>query len=276
MTTLKVAAIQAMSLAGSFEEKWQGADLAHALELLDRAAGAGAGLACLPELYPLVGRKELCGKAAETGMHIVAGLAEGTPERWYNTSVVIDPSGAVIGRQTKNYPTAGEVENGVVAGSTFEVVETAFGRLGIVICADFAFFHDGVESLLDGKVDILVNPAVWFALSEAYPHSVVGRHLEYSVPVIGVNVARPEKGRNDRRFPPAGGCTTVCVPPPVTDMDELWDWFCSKPGGIDSAGDFVTTLGPEEGMVLVEIDIAAVRRFPGYFSTRTPAGRAAA
>jgi len=277
MTKLKVAAIQAVSLARNFEEKWAGRDVPHALELLDRAAAAGADLACLPELYPLVGREELSAKARETGLHIVAGLAEGTPEQWYNTSVVIDPSGALVGSQTKNYPTAGEVESGVVAGTDFQVFETALGRLGIVICADFAFFHDGVEKLQAGGVDILVNPAVWFALAEAYPHSVVGRHLEYSMPVIGVNVARPQEGRNDRRFPPAGGYTTVCVPPPVTDMDELWDWFCTKPGGIDSASDFVHTLGPEEGMLLVDIDVEAVRRFPGYFSTRKPvSGQAAA
>ena len=75
-------------------------------------------------------------------------------------------------------------------------------------------------------------------------------------------------------FPPAGGYTTVCVPPPIGDLAELWDWFRTKPGGIDSTEGIVHTLGAGEGMLIVDVDIEAVRRFPGYFSTRKPAHRA--
>ncbi len=268
MTTIRIAAIQAASRAASFAEKWQGADVAHALALLDRAAAQGATLACFPELYPLVGEAELCAKARALGIYVIAGLADGQPGRWQNTSVIISPQGRIVGRQTKNHPTAGEVDNGVVAGDTFQVFETELGRFGIVICADFAFFTDGVEACRKGNADIIFNPAVWFALAEAYPHTVAGRHLEYSVPVIGVNVARPEKSRSDSTFPPAGGFSTVCVPPPVTNMDELWAWFRTRPEGIDSTRGFVHTLGAGEDVIVVDVDIDAVRRFPGYFSSR--------
>lgn len=270
MKTVRVAAVQAVSRAESWEQKWEGADVPHALTLLDRAAAGGADLACLPELYPLVGREALCAKAKEHGMHVVAGLADGIRGRWYNTSVIIDSSGTLLHAQTKNYPTAGEVERGVVPGDRFEVVETRVGRLGIVICADFAFFNDGVETIRDENADLLINPALWFALSEAFPHTVIGRHMEYSIPVIGVNVARPSVPFRDAMFPPAGGFTTACVPPPVRDLDELWRWFRDKPGGIDSTQGFVFTLGPGEDLLFVDVDIDAVRRFPGYFSTRTP------
>lgn len=265
---MKVAAIQAGSRAVSFADKWQGADVPHALQLLDQAAVQGADVACFPELYPLVGVKELGAKARELGIHVIAGLADGRPDRWYNTSVIISPAGEIVGRQTKNYPTAGEIDNGVVAGEGFDVFETELGRFGIVICADFAFFNDGVEKCRAGNADIIFNPAVWFALAEAYPHTVAGRHLEYSVPIVGVNLARPEMSRKDAKFPPAGGFTTVCVPPPITNMDELWEWFRNKPGGIDSTSGFIHTLGRGEDMIVVEIDIDAVRKFPGYFSTR--------
>ena len=267
---VRVAAVQAQSCAGSWEHKWQGADLAHALGLLDRAAAGGADLVCLPELYPLVGREELCAKARERGIHVVAGLAEGSRESWYNTSAVIDPSGTVLYAQTKNYPTAVEVDRGVVPGDRFEVVDTQVGRLGIVICADFAFFNDGVEASRTKRADILLNPALWFALSEAFPHTVIGRHMEYALPVIGVNVARPDTPFRDSMFPPAGGFTTACVPPPVGDLEQLWTWFRNKPGGIDSTEGFVFTLGAGEDILFVDIDIDAVRGFPGYFSTRSP------
>ena len=268
MRKLKVAGIQALSQADTFDEKWQGKDVPHCLELLDKAVSQGANVVCLPELYPLVGQEELCTKARETGIFIVAGLADGTPAKWHNTSVIIAPDGAIVGRQTKNYPTAGEVENGVVAGTEFEVFETDIGRLGIVICADFGFFHDGMDKHKEGRADIVFNPAVWFAIADSYPMAVAGRHLEYSVPIIGVNVARPRAQVPGSTFPPAGGRSTLCVPPVVTDLEELWDWFRTKPGGIDSVDDFIHTMGTDEEILIVDIDIDAVRKFPGYFSTR--------
>jgi predicted amidohydrolase len=268
VATLKVAAIQAESYAMNWQDKWQGADVAHALDLLDRAAAKGAGLACFPELYPLVGEERLCAKAKELGIYVVAGLADGIPGRWYNTSTIISSDGCLVGRQTKNYPTALEIDRGVLPGTTFEVFSTEIGRLGIVICADFAFFSDGAEASRTQNADIIFNPAVWFALAEAYPHTVVGRHMEYSIPVVGVNLARSSEARADSQFPPAGGFSTVCVPPQIANLDELWDWFRTKPGGIDSTEGFVHTLGASEGILMVDIDVEAVRSFPGYFSTR--------
>ncbi len=272
MAKLKIAAVQAASVAESLDHKWDGADVPHALAWLDRAAEQGADLVCFPELYPLVGEAALCAKARARGLHVIAGLADGAPARWHNTSTIISPRGEIIGRQTKNYPTAIERDGGVVPGTSFEVFETELGRFGIVICADFGFFHDGMETARAGRADIIFNPAVWFAIAEVYPHVVAGRHLEYSVPIFGVNQARPANIRNDARFPPAGGYSTVCIPPPVADLDQLWDWFRTKPGGIDAIQDFVHTLGPDEEMRLFEVDIAAVRRFPGYFSTRPAPG----
>ena len=270
MKRVRVAAVQAVSSAATWDEKWAGVDVPHALALLERAAAGGADLACLPELYPLVGREALRTKARELGIHVVAGLARGPRERWYNTSAIIDPAGTVLYSQTKNYPTAGEVDGGVVPGDTFQVVDTEVGRLGIVICADFAFFKDGVETCKRERADILFNPALWFALSEAFPHTVIGRHMEYSVPVVGVNLGRSSVTFRDSIFPPAGGYSSVCVPPPVSDLDQLWAWFRDKPGGIDSTDDFVFTAGAGEEILFVDIDIDAVRAFPGYYSTRSP------
>lgn len=271
--TMRVAAIQATSRAANWEEKWNGIDTSRALGLLREAAEGGAALACFPELYPLAGLEEIRETARELDLHVIAGLAEGEPPVWRNTSMLVSNAGEVLGVQTKNYPTALEVERGVVAGDSFPVIETDLGRIGIVICADFAFFHDGVEANCRHHADLIFNPALWFALSEAFPHTVIGRHMEYSVPVFGVNIGRPTERFHDSIFPPAGGFSTACVPPPVRDMDELWAWFCNKPGGIDSTVGFIHSLGPEEEILYVDVDIDAVREFPGYFSTRTPARR---
>lgn len=269
MAAVSIAAVQAFPQAFDLQDRRNGANVPHALELLERAASLGVDLVCFHELFPLVGERELCAKAQELGLYVVAGLEEPARGGWYNTATLISPQGQIIGRQRKNFPTALELNNGVIPGDGYQVFETNVGRIGIVICSDFAFFTKGVEQLKAQRVDIILNPALWFALSESFPATVIGRHLEYSVPVVGVNLARqPAPGVEVKwtgLFPPAGGYTTICVPPKVRTLEELAEWFRTKPGGIDSMQGFVQTLGVEEGILTAEIDLEAVRTFPGYF-----------
>jgi predicted amidohydrolase len=254
---------------------WNGGDIAHAVELLEAAARAGAACVCFPELYPRVGEAEIRAAARRLGVFVVAGLIEGTRASWHNTSTVIGPDGRILARQPKCFPTQNEIDNGVVAGKGYRVVETDIGRLGIVICADFAFFSEGVESLVEQGVDIIFNPSWWFALGEAYPATVIGRHMQYGKPVIGVDIAacalrlRGADGRPVERFPRAGGYSTVCVAPPIASLPELAAWFRTKAGGTNSAQGFIQSLGEEEGILYADVDIAAVRRFPGYFYRAT-------
>ncbi|MDR7482810.1 MAG: carbon-nitrogen hydrolase family protein [Armatimonadota bacterium] len=266
-----VAAIQARPVSVEFDDLWSGADVAHAVALLEDAARAGAQCACFPELYPRVGEDELRRAARRLGVYVVAGLIEGTRERWHNTATFIGPDGHLIGRQRKNFPTQGEIDGGVVPGRGFHVFATPIGRLGAVICSDFAFFTEGIRALVADRVDIIFNPSWWFALGAAYPATVIGRHLEYGKPVVGVDIAacslllRGPDGSIGQRFPRAGGYTTVCVPPPVETLTDLAHWFRTKPGGINTTDGFVQTLDEDEGILYAEIDVDAVRRFPGYF-----------
>jgi hypothetical protein len=57
----------------------------------------------------------------------------------------------------------------------------------------------------------------------------------------------------------------VCVPPPIASLPELAQWFRTKEGGTNSAAGFIQSLGEDEGILYADVDIAAVRRFPGYF-----------
>ena len=269
--SVRIAAVQARPVSDLFEDMWNAADVPHAVELLETAARAGAACVCFPELYPRVGEAQLCAAARRLGVFVVAGLIEGTRARWRNTATLIGPDGRVLGRQPKCFPTQNELDTGVVAGKGYQVVETEIGRLGSVICADFAFFSDGIESLVEQGVDIVFNPSWWFALGEAYPATVIGRHMQYGKPVIGVDIAacalrlREPDGRLVERFPRAGGYSTVCVPPPIAALPQLAEWFRTKPGGINSAAGFIQSLGEEEGILYAEVDVGAVRRFPGYF-----------
>ena len=276
LTSVRIAAIQARPVSEEFDALWAGGDVPHAIELLEEAARGGAACAVFPELYPRVGEAELCTAARRLGLVVVAGLADGTRDRWCNTATVIGPDGRIRGRQAKCYPTQGEIDQGVVATAGYQVIETEVGRLGIVICADFAFFAEGADALVAQDADILVNPAWWFALGAAYPATVIGRHMQYGKPLIGVDIAacaltfRDAAGQCVTRFPRAGGYTTVCVPPPVTNLAELGDWFRTKPDGINTLGGFVQMLGEDEGILFADVDLEAARRFPGYFYRSEP------
>jgi predicted amidohydrolase len=269
--SVKIAGVQARPQSDLFDDMWNGGDVPHAVALLETAARAGAGCVCFPELYPRVGEEEIRAAARRLGVYVVAGLILGTRARWYNTSTVIGPDGRILARQPKCYPTQGEIDNGVLTGKGYHVVETDIGRLGVVICADFAFFSDGADALIEQRVDIIFNPSWWFALGEAYPATVIGRHMHYGKPVIGVDIAacslrlRGPDGQAVERFPRAGGYSTVCVPPPITSLAELAEWFRTKPGGTNSAQGFIQSLGEEEGILYADVDVEAVRRFPGYF-----------
>jgi predicted amidohydrolase len=218
-----------------------------------------------------VGEEEMRAAARRLGVYVVAGLILGTRARWYNTSTVIGPDGRILARQPKCYPTQGELDNGVLTGKGYHVVDTDIGRLGIVICADFAFFSEGADALVEQRVDIIFNPSWWFALGEAYPATVIGRHMHYGKPVVGADIAacslrlRGADGQLVERFPKAGGYSTMCVPPSITSLEELAAWFRTKPGGTNSAQGFIQSLGEEEGILYADVDVEAVRRFPGYF-----------
>ncbi len=261
---MRIAAIQARPSTNDVEARRRGADVPRALELLREAKARGAEFACLPELFPLVGEAEVAALAAELGMWVLGGFEHAEGDVTYNVVTFIDDQGRIRHRQQKVYPTSGETEKGYRAGAGYEVVETPFGRLGAVICADFAFADEGVRALVAQKVDVIFNPAWWFALGEGYASSVIGRHLEYGVPIIGVDIAPLVAGPDDK-FPPAGGYTTVAVPPLVRDVDGLGEWFRTKPGGANTFGGWVESLGTEEGMILVDVDVLGLRDFPGYW-----------
>jgi predicted amidohydrolase len=273
---VRIAAIQARPASEDFDDLWAGGDVPRAVALLETAARGGATCACFPELYPRVGEAELCAAARRLGVFVVAGLIEGTRDRWQNTATLIGPDGTVLGRQPKCFPTQGEIDGGVVPGRGYTVVETDIGRLGSVICADFAFFADGIETLCAQDVDIVFNPSWWFALGAAYPGTVIGRHMQYGKPVIGADIAacslrlRDASGHRVERFPRAGGYSTVCVPPPVASLGELAAWFRTKPGGTNTAEGFIQTLGEDENILYADVDVDAVRRFPGYFYRAEP------
>src|SRR5215213_12014748 len=95
------------------------ANIAAALDLIDRAAATGARLVALPEVWPYLGPDEsrdqaetipgpitelLAQRARRHGIYIHGGSiyeTRSSDPRMFNTTVVIDPTGEIIARYSK-------------------------------------------------------------------------------------------------------------------------------------------------------------------------------
>lgn len=180
-------------LAGRLDEL-RDANLRHLAEIVRRAAADGAGIVGLGELctapYFALDRDPLWlalaedareGPSAaafrplarELGVVIVAPIYEhdATTDRRYNTALVIDADGALLGRYRKAHIPDGVNERAEFheafyygandAAPYFPVFETAVGRVGVSICYD-RHFPGSVASLARAGAQLVLSPAVTF------------------------------------------------------------------------------------------------------------------
>ena len=157
---LNVAIVQ----MNSQEDK--GANIAAALDLIDRAAATGARLVALPEVWPYLGPDDVSRDQAETipgpisealaqrarrhGIYIHGGsIYEKRPgdPGMYNTSVVIDPTGEIIARYSKIHmydvvlDGVAEYQESATVTPGDEIVITEIDGIptGLTICYDLRF-----------------------------------------------------------------------------------------------------------------------------------------
>ena len=180
-------------LAGRLDEV-RDANLRHNADLIRRAGAAGARVVCLGELctapYFALGReplwfdlaedaldgptaRALAPLARELGLVLIAPLfeLEAATGRRYNTAVVIDADGAVLGRYRKAHIPEGSNERAEFHESYyygrsetpphFPVFETAVGTIGVAICYD-RHFAGSVASLARAGARVIFSPAVTF------------------------------------------------------------------------------------------------------------------
>jgi predicted amidohydrolase len=93
----------------------------------------------LPEPGPIT--RFLTRKAAQYRTYIIASYWRKSPKGpgRYNSAVLFDRQGKVVGYYDKTFPTIGEIEDGVLPGRGAVVFDTDFGRVGAMICFDFNF-----------------------------------------------------------------------------------------------------------------------------------------
>lgn len=170
------------------------ANVAHHAELIGQAARADARIVCLGELFtapyfaldrdPLwLGLAEdalegptvraLVPLARDLGVVVIAPLFEhdASTGKRYNTAVVIDADGSVLGRYRKTHIPEGVNERAAFCETFyygrsdvppyFPVFETAVGTVGVATCYD-RHFAGSVASLVHAGARLIFCPAITF------------------------------------------------------------------------------------------------------------------
>ena len=183
---------------------------------------AGADIACFPETailgwvnpdahkraFPIPGEdsNRLCGLARDYNLHVCIGLAEKEGRRLYDSVILIDNKGNILLKHRKMNLLSELMSPPYSPGQDIDVVETKFGTIGLLICADT---HDSkiLKRIAALKPDLLLIPYGYAAAEDDWPGH--GKELEKVVTntakktgafVVGTNLVGeitkgPWKGR---------------------------------------------------------------------------------
>jgi predicted amidohydrolase len=145
------------------------------LETIEQAVTGNTDLILLPEGITVVNTGKKYGDVAETipgpatarlgeaarrrNTYIAAGIYEREGIAIYNTAVLIDRRGDVVGKYRKVYLPREEIEGGLTPGSDYPVFQTDFGKVGLMICWDVQY-ADPARALAVAGAEIVLMP-IW-------------------------------------------------------------------------------------------------------------------
>lgn len=212
MRAFTVAAVQLAPAPGPLTSDSVSENLRSCVSWIERAVdGSGAELVVLPEsattgftpglppeeLWDLV--SEVPGPVTEPvqevarrlGVHVVVGTYERGPERGtvYNSSVLVGPTGEVLGVYRKTHPFCTEMRSRggwVVPGDEVCVVETELGRIGMVICFDGDYPELARIQAVQGA-EIIARPSALLRSADIWELTNRARAYDNHVYVVGAN-----------------------------------------------------------------------------------------
>lgn len=94
--------------------------------------------------------------ARKKSAYLVAGIYEREGGTLYNTSVLIDRKGELVGKYRKVYLPREEIEGGLTPGNDYPVFRTDFGNVGMMICWDVQYADPARALALRGAELVLV------------------------------------------------------------------------------------------------------------------------
>lgn len=205
MGVVRIAMCQIVCMDG--DRRGNLARIEHAVA---EAAEAGAEIVCLPEstvlgwvnpeahrrAQPIPGAdsRRLCDLAKQYKMFLCVGLDEKTGKNLYDSALLIDDAGRILLKHRKIILLSDLMTPTYSAGRKVRVVETRFGRIGVLICAD-THEPEILAQMVKLKPDLVLVPYGYAAPEQAWPKH--GRELErvithaakiFDTPVVGTNL----------------------------------------------------------------------------------------
>lgn len=212
MRAFTAAAIQISPAPGPLTVASIEANVAKAIDFVERCvASTGAEFVVLPEtvttgftpglspeaLWDLIdgvpGRltAPFSDLAARLGIHLVHATYERGERRGeiFNSSILISPDGTILSRYRKTHPFCTELLSRggwVVPGDQVAVVDTALGKIGMIICFDGDYPElSRIQALLGAE--IIARPSALLRSADIWELTNRARAYDNHVFVIGAN-----------------------------------------------------------------------------------------
>jgi predicted amidohydrolase len=138
--------------------------------------------------------------AKQLGVHVVLPMYEKDMVRKviYNSSVLIDDNGEILGIYRKTHPFPTERKEGggwTTPGNETLVIDTKLGRIGMIICYDGDFPELSRVLALKGA-QIITRPSALLRSYDIWELTNMARAYDNHVYMIGVNSVGPDAGEN--------------------------------------------------------------------------------
>ncbi|MGH3762976.1 nitrilase-related carbon-nitrogen hydrolase [Actinophytocola sp.] len=203
-------------------------NVAHAAELVRRAAGAGADIVCLPEVFhsrfrmtelgrefftdaePVPGptTERMARLARELGVVLVVPVFEHAGRGvYYNSAAVLDADGTLLGKYRKQHIPLNTIFYEKLyfkpGNLGYPVFGTRAGRIGVYICHD-RHYPEGARALALGGAELILIPVATPASSlssavfelEIRAHAVFNELFVAAVNRVGVEGEHTYYGRS--------------------------------------------------------------------------------
>jgi len=138
--------------------------------------------------------KHLCDLAEKYGVFICIGLIEKEDDKIFDSVILIDDSGNILLKHRKINILSSLMDPPYSPGNDVNVVETKYGTIGLLICAD-SFIDDLLIKMKAKKPDLLLIPYGWAAPEQAWPDHgeelvkvVLNTSKVVDCPVVGTNL----------------------------------------------------------------------------------------
>jgi predicted amidohydrolase len=205
--TVRIAVCQILAIDGDREGNFRRIEYA-----LEQARAGRADIAAFPEsvilgwqnpdahrmAMPIPGADSdrIGALARQYGLMISLGLDEKDGERLYDSAILVDKTGKLLWKHRKLNVLAHLMDPPYSVGTPEGIgaVDTEFGRIGILICAD-TFVDAYFERLNQLKPDLVLVPYGWAAEVDKWPEHekelerLVARRAEaWKCPVVGTDL----------------------------------------------------------------------------------------